>query len=93
VKEDDCLSLKETDVDLPTQPGTLSPTSPSYSNPEVSCKTGSPILWIMGFQGSVNWGLREGEGMLEEDTEAPDSDEAERTGGCSKEWAAELGEP
>jgi hypothetical protein len=31
--------------------------------------------------------------MLEDETDAPDSDDAERTGGCSKECEAECGDP
>lgn len=31
--------------------------------------------------------------MLDEDTEAPDSDEAERIGGCSNGREAECGDP
>ena len=63
---------EEGTIDSPTH---LSDTTrPGYSKLEVSP---SP----MGFQGSVNWGLSEGEPTAEDDTEAPDSDEAERMGG------------
>lgn len=51
---DDCLFRKETCVDSPTQPGTFSATNPSYSKPEVLCKTGRPRLLTMGFHGSLN---------------------------------------
>jgi hypothetical protein len=57
---------------------------PWYSKLEVSP---SPI----GFQGSL---YCVGEPIVEDDTEAPDSDEAERTGGCSwNECDVEWGEP
>lgn len=46
---------------------------PGYSKPEVKP---SPML----LHESVNC---TGEPMADEDTDAPDSDEAERTGGCS----------
>ena len=39
----------------------------------------SPI----GFQESLNCGTSDGDPMAEEDTELPDSEEAERTGGSS----------
>jgi hypothetical protein len=48
----------------------------------------SPIA--IGFHESLNWGVRDGESRAEEDTEAPDSDDAESTGGCSwKEFEVE----
>jgi hypothetical protein len=57
---------------------------PGYSKPEVNPRP-------TGFQGSLKC---VGEPIAEEDTEAPDSDEAERTGGCSwKECDAESGDP
>jgi hypothetical protein len=81
-------------VDLPTQPGTLSATTrPSYSKPEVPCTMGRPSPLGMGFHGSANCGFKEGDPIFDDDTEAPDSDEAESTGGCSKECDAEFGDP
>jgi hypothetical protein len=86
--------VEGTFVDSPTQPGTLSvTTSPSYSKPELLCTIGRPSPLFIGFQDSLNWGFSDGEPMLDDETEAPDSDDAERMGGCSKECEAELGEP
>jgi hypothetical protein len=59
-------------VDLPTNVFSAA-IIPGYSKPDVNP---SPA----GFHGS--WKC-DGESMAEEDTEAPDSDEADRTGGCS----------
>ena len=48
----------------------------------------------MGFQDSVNCGLSDGEPMADEGTDAQDSDDAERYGGCSwNECAVEFGDP
>jgi len=48
----------------------------------------------MPFHEASYWGFRDGEPIAEEDTDAPDSDEAERTGGwLSKECDAECGDP
>jgi len=48
----------------------------------------------MAFHEASYCGLREGEPIAEEDTDAPDSEEAERTGGwASNECDPELGEP
>jgi hypothetical protein len=92
-EEGDCV-VERTIVDSPTQPGTLSVTTRfSYSKPELLCTIGSPRPFDIGFQDSVNWWFSDGEPMLDEETEAPDSDEADRMGGCSKECEAELGEP
>jgi hypothetical protein len=87
--EDDS-SLEGTLFDSPTQPGTLSATtSPVYSKPEVS-----PSPCVIGFHDSWNCGLRDGEPMAEEETDAPDSDEADRIGGWSwNECEAEFGDP
>lgn len=42
----------------------------------------------------LNWGTSDGEPMADEDTEAPDSEDAERTGGISwKEFEVEWGDP
>ena len=71
--------------DLPTHPGVLSAvTSPSYSKPVLFCTIGRPRPFAMGFHGSLNCGFKCGDPMAEEDTDAPDSEEAESTGGCSK---------
>jgi hypothetical protein len=81
-------------VDSPTHAAALSGTTrPSYSKPELPCTMGIPRPAVMGFHGSLNCGLSDGEPMLEEETDAPDSDEAERMGGCSKECEAEFGDP
>jgi len=43
---------------------------------------------------SLNCGTSDGEPIAEDDTEAPDSEDAERTGGISwKECEVECGEP
>jgi hypothetical protein len=78
-------TFKETRGDLPTQPGTLTCSIiPLYSKPR---------LFVMGFHGSLNCGLSEGEPMAEDDTDAQDSDEAHSTGGWSwKECDVECGE-
>jgi hypothetical protein len=69
-------SFEEILVDSPTQPGTLTgSTMPGNSNPGVS-----PRPAESGFQESLNC---DGEPMAEDDTVAPDSEEAESTGGCS----------
>jgi len=88
--------FEEMCVDSPTQPKTLSETTRlSHSKPA--------LLWTMpvarpspfiAFQESLNLGFSDGDPMAEDDTEAPDSDEAERIGGwLSKECEAELGDP
>lgn len=42
------------------------------------------VIMAMGFHASIsNWGVTEGEPRAEEDAEAPDSEEADRTGGWS----------
>lgn len=62
---------------------------PGYSKPDAS-----PRPLAIGFQGSVNCGLSDGEPTAEEDTDAQDSDEAERIGGWSwKEFDVEFGDP
>lgn len=87
--EEEKLDLKGTLIDSPTQPGTLTAsTIPGYSKPEVR-----PRPDVSGFHGSLNW---EGEPMADEDTDAPDSDEADSTGGCSwnesdAEWGDAMG--
>ena len=44
----------------------------------------------IGFHDSLNCGMIVGEPMADEDTEAPDSEDASRTGGISwKEWEME----
>lgn len=92
-EEDDSV-VEESFVDSPTHAAALSATtSPSYSKLEVPCTIGIPRPLVMGFHGSLNCGLSDGEPMLEEETDAPDSDEADRTGGCSKECEAEFGDP
>lgn len=80
------VELVGTLADSPTQPGSLTwSTMPAYSKPEASPRPAD--RW---FQGSLNW---EGEPMADEDTEAPDSDDADSTGGCSwKDMDAEWGE-
>jgi hypothetical protein len=68
--------LEGTLVDSPTQPGTLTgSTMPGYSKAGVS-----PRPAESGFQESLNC---DGEPRADEDTDAPDSEEAESTGGCS----------
>ena len=65
-------TVVEETFDSPTK--VLSPAIiPEYSKPDVSP---SPV----GFQGSLKC---VGEPIADEFTDAPDSDEAERTGGCS----------
>lgn len=87
--EEKGLELEGTLVDSPTQPGTLTASAmPGNSKPEVR-----PRPAVSGFHGSLNW---DGEPMADEDTEAPDSDEADRTGGCSwnesdAEWGDAMG--
>ena len=84
-KEED-KTLGERTVDLPTY-DLSDATIPGYSYPAV---TPSPIV----FHESSNCGTSDGEPIAEDDTEAPDSEDAERTGGCSwKEYEAEWGEP
>ena len=40
------------------------------------------VIMAMGFHASIsNWGVMEGDPRAEDDAEAPDSEEAERTGG------------
>lgn len=93
IEEDD--SVKRTFVDSPTHPGTLSVAmSPSYSKPELLCTIGRPRpLLFIGCHVSLNCGWRDGDPMFEEDTDAPDSEEVERMGGCSKECETECGDP
>jgi hypothetical protein len=68
-KED---AVVERSVDSPTK--VLSAAIiPGYSKPDVSPNP-------TGFQGSLKC---VGEPIADEDTDAPDSDDAERTGGCS----------
>lgn len=76
-------AVVEETLDLPTNVFSAA-NIPGYSKPDVKP---SPT----GFHDSWKWG---GEPMAEEDTEAPDSEEAESTGGCSwKECDVEWGEP
>lgn len=94
VEEGDVRELVEIVVNSPTQPGAFSAGRPSYSKFGLLCRMGSPMLLvIMDFQDSLYWGPRCGDGILEDVTEAPDSDEAERIGGCSKGCAIDCGEP
>jgi hypothetical protein len=73
-------------VDLPTYDLSVA-TIPGYSYPVV---TPSPIV----LHESLKCGTSDGEPMAEDDTEAPDSEDAERMGGCSwKECEVEWGEP
>jgi hypothetical protein len=70
-------------VDLPTKDFSAA-IIPEYSKPDVSPRP-------MGFQDSLKC---VGEPIAEDDTEAPDSEDAERCGGCSwKECDVEWGEP
>lgn len=68
------VAVVERGVDLPTKFFSVA-TMDGYSRPDVS-----PMA--NGFQDSIsNWGVIEGEPRAEDEAEAPDSDEAERTGG------------
>ena len=85
-EEEKEVEFEGTLVDSPTQPGSLTcSTMPGYSKPDP--RPSPADRW---FQGSLNW---LGEPMADEDTEAPDSEDADRIGGCSwKDRDAEWGE-
>ena len=72
-EEKEETAMEETS-DLPTYDLSFA-TMPEYSKPDVSPPIG------MGFHGSV--GTSDGEPTADEDTEAPDSDDADKTGGIS----------
>lgn len=74
-EEKEEAAMEETS-DLPTYDLSFA-TMPEYSKPDVSPPMG------IGFHGSVNWGTSDGEPTADEDTEAPDSDDADKTGGIS----------
>jgi len=67
-----------------TKPGPLSAmTKASYSKAALFCMMlgASPNPLVVWFHGSLNWGCRDGDPITDDETDAPDSDEAERTGG------------
>jgi hypothetical protein len=84
--EEEVKAVDEGTVDLPTYDLSVA-TMPWYW---YSAVTPSSIM----FHESLNCGTSDGEPIAEDDTEAPDSEDAERTGGCSwKECEVEWGEP
>jgi hypothetical protein len=90
-------NLEGTCVDSPTKPGPLSAmTKASYSKAALFCMMlgASPNPLVVWFHGSLNWGCRDGDPITDDETDAPDSDEAERTGGWfSNDWETDWGDP
>lgn len=65
--------VAEETIDLPTN---------DFCSATIAGKSIPEVIIAMGFHASIsNWGVMEGEPRAEEDAEAPDSEEADRTGG------------
>jgi len=68
--------------DVVVAEGTIDSPMNDFCSAAIVGKSIPEVIMAMGFHASIsNWGVVEGEPRAEEDTEAPDSEEAERTGG------------
>lgn len=89
------VDVEEDMKDVIVAEGTIDSPTNDFCSATMFGKSIPEVIMAMGFQASIsNWGVIEGEPRAEEDAEAPDSDEAERTGGWSwNEFRVECGDP
>lgn len=72
----------EEEKDAVDAQGTIDSPTNDFCSAAMVGKSIPEVIMAMGFHASIsNWGVMEGDPRADDDAEAPDSEEAERTGG------------